>query len=294
MIKKISLLLTIISFCLNSSLVQATSSSLSKKSSLVINLNNGKILHADNHHALRYPASLVKMMTLYITFAKLKQGELTLGQELPISKKAASMPRTNLNLKAGNKISVRKAILGLIVHSGNDAAVVLAEAIAGSEENFVKLMNIQAKKLGMVKTTYCNASGWHHKNQKSTAYDLAKLSIALKRNFPEFFPWFSIKSFSFNGKTYKSHNHVCSKYQWATGLKTGFTNPSGFNLATTADKHGNQLVAIVLGHNTAKARDNYMIKLLDNSFHKLTYPATMRMANIAKKNKSYNNKSLNK
>ena len=290
MTKKITLLITIIIFCLNFSLAQAAPNNLSKKSSLVINLNNGKIIHADKHHEHRYPASLVKMMTLYVTFYKLKRGELSLDQDLPISKKAASMPRTNLSLKAGNKISVRKAILGLIVHSSNDTAVVLAEAIAGSELNFAKLMNAQAKKLGMTKTTYCNASGWHHKDQKSTAYDLAKLSIALKRDFPEFFPWFSIKSFSFNGKTYKSHNHVACNYQWATGLKTGFTNPSGFNLATTADKHGNELVAIVLGENTAKSRDNYMIKLLDNSFHKITYPATMRMANIAKKNKSYNNK----
>lgn len=261
-----------------------------KRASLVIDLHSGRIIHAHNEHELRYPASLVKMMTLYITFKKIQQGEIFLDQKLLVSKKAANMPRTNMSLRAGSYISVRKAILGLIVHSSNDAAVVLAENIAGDERNFVKLMNLQAKKLGMKNTNFTNASGWHDKRQKSTAYDLAKLTISIKKNFPKFFPWFSITKFTHNGITYKSHNRVLQEYEWATGMKTGFTNPSGFNLATTADKNGKQLVGIVLGENTARARDRYMMKLLDDSFHKVTYPATMQASNIIAKgslNKKY-------
>lgn len=275
--KNITWLFIVILFCF-ANISQAIIPS--KKSSLIINLHNGKILHAENEHAARYPASLVKMMTLYLTFEQIQLGKLTLKQKLLVSKKASSMPRTNLGLKAGSYISTHDAILGLIIHSSNDAAVVLAENIAGSEATFAKLMNNKAKKLGMHKTVYHNASGWHHKHQKSTAYDLAKLSMAIKKDFPKFFPWFSLCSFTFNGKTYHSHNHVVRKYPGATGLKTGFTNPSGFNLATTANKKGTQLIGVVLGENTARARDKYMMKLLDKCFQKVDNPVTMQSASL--------------
>ena len=239
-----------------------------KKASLVVDLSNGRILHSENKHAVRYPASLVKMMTLYITFKEITYGKLQLNKKLKVSKKAASMPRTNLALKPGSKITVREAILGMIVHSSNDAAVVLAEAIGGSEANFVAMMNKQAKKLGMKNTTFRNASGWPHKQQKSTAYDLARLAIALKKNFPKFFSWFAITKFTLNGKTYTSHNQVVRNYEWATGLKTGFTCASGFNIATTASKDGKHLVGIVLGGETSKERDKNIIKLLTKGFKK--------------------------
>jgi D-alanyl-D-alanine carboxypeptidase len=251
-----------------------------KKASLVIDVKTGKILYSQNHHSLRYPASLVKMMTLYLTFEQLKQGKLHLDTMIPISKKAASMPRTNMNLKAGLTVPVRKAILGLIVHSSNDAAVALAEAVAGSEENFALLMNKKAKQLGMHNTKYFNASGWHNKFQKTSAYDQAMLSIALKKDFPQYYSWFSITSFTFQGKTYHSHNHVVKKYRWAEGLKTGFTNPSGFNLATTASKNGVQLVGIVLGESSASARDQYMIKLLEVCFKKIDTANTLHTASL--------------
>jgi D-alanyl-D-alanine carboxypeptidase len=242
----------------------------SKKASLVVDMHNGKVLHSKNAHELRYPASLVKMMTLYLTFKKINSGELTLDKKLPISKKAAGMPRTNLALKAGGTITVRKAILGLIVHSANDAAVVLAEAIAGSESKFATFMTEQAKKLGMKDTVYYNASGLPNKKQKTTASDQAKLAMALRRDFPQFFPWFSVTSFSFNGKTYKSHNRVLRDYKWATGLKTGFINDSGFNIATTANKNGQHLVGVVMGENTSKERDKLVVSLLDKGFAKTT------------------------
>jgi D-alanyl-D-alanine carboxypeptidase len=264
MIKKTLHILTLL-ICLSCGNAYAA---LSKKASLVVDLHNGKILHALNERELRYPASLVKMMTLYLTFKELKAGRLTLEQKLPVSAKAAAMPRLNIALRKGDKVTVHKAILGIIVHSANDAAVVLAEAIGGSEVNFATLMTEQAKKLGMNNTKFMNASGLPNKQQKTTAYDLAKLAIALKQNFPQYFSWFSINSFSVDGRTYKSHNRVVQNYQWATGLKTGFTCASGFNLATTANKDGKHLVGIVLGGDTARARDSYMIKLLNSCFAK--------------------------
>lgn len=240
----------------------------SKKASIVADMQDGKILHSSNSKEIRYPASLVKMMTLYLVFKEISEGRLSLDKKLRVSKKAAAMPRTNLDLKPGGYISVRKAILGLIVHSSNDTAVVLAEAIAGTEPKFVDMMNKQAKKLKMKNTTYRNASGWPNKAQKSTAHDLAKLAIALKKDFPQFFPWFSVTSFTFNGKTYRSHNNVLKNYKGATGLKTGFINASGFNIATTAQKDGKHLVGIVMGGNTAKERDKLMTSLLDDGFTK--------------------------
>jgi len=261
----------------------------SKKASLVVDLDNGKILHANNAHELRYPASLVKMMTLYMTFKEITAGNLSLERKLVVSKKAASMPRTNMSLKAGTYVSVRKAILGLIVHSSNDAAVVLAEAIGGSETNFAHMMNVQAKKLGMSRTTFRNASGLPHKEQKSTAHDLAILAKALKRDFPSFFPWFTVTSFAYNGKTYKSHNRVVQNYEWATGLKTGFTNASGFNIATTAKKDGRHLVGIVLGENTAKERDKLVVSLLNQSFDKNS--ASIKTASLTKKTVQKNKKN---
>ena len=250
----------------------------SKKASLVVDMHDGRILHSNNAQELRYPASLVKMMTIYLTFQKINQGTLSLDKKLLVSAKAASMPRTNMNLKAGSYIPVRKAILGLIVHSSNDAAVVLAEAIGGSEAKFAVMMNNQAKKLGMKNTTYRNASGLPHKEQKSTAHDLAKLAIALKRDFPQFYPWFSVTSVTFNGTTFKSHNNVLKNYKWATGLKTGFINASGFNIATTAHKDGKHLVGVVMGGSTAKERDKLVVSLLDNGFAKTSKQKTTKKA----------------
>lgn len=264
----ISIITLVCFFFVNLSSLAIPTSKNSKKASIVADMQDGRILHSSNAKELRHPASLVKMMTLYLTFQQINQGKLSLDKKLLISKKAAAMPRTNLALKPGGYISVRKAVLGLIVHSSNDTAVVLAEAIAGTETKFADMMNKQAKKLKMKNTTYRNASGWPNKAQKSTAHDLAKLAIALKKDFPQFFPWFSVTSFTFNGKTYRSHNRLLKEYKGATGLKTGFINASGFNVATTAKQDDKHLVGIVMGGNTAKERDRLMSSLLDNGFSK--------------------------
>lgn len=240
-----------------------------KYSSLVVNLRTGKILHEEFASYLRNPASLVKMMTLYMTFACVESGRLSMDQVLTVSKHAASQPRTNVDLKYGNKITVKEAVLALIVHSANDAAVVLAEAIAGSESKFANIMTSQARALGMKKSTFKNASGLPDPSQKSTAYDLARLAIALKRDFPSYYKLFSITSFRYAGKLYTTHNRVVKNYEYSDGLKTGYTRASGFNIVTSAKKGENHLVGIVLGGETAKERDLKVVSLLNKYFKKI-------------------------
>ena len=238
--------------------------------SLVVNLKTGKVLHQEYAGYLRKPASLVKMMTLYITFSMLESGKLKLDQPLYVSKHAASQPRLNIELKKGNKITVKEAIIAIIVHSANDASVVLAEAIAGSEENFAKLMNKQAASIDMKNSTFANASGLPDAKQKSTAYDLARLAIALKRDFPQYYDLFSTKSFQYSGRIYKTHNRVMRDYKYSDGLKTGYTRASGFNIVTSAKKGGEYLVGIVLGGDTAKQRDLRVVSLLNKYFNKIS------------------------
>lgn len=234
-----------------------------KSACLIVDADSGKILHQENAGKLRYPASLTKMMTLYLAFEALEKKKLRLNDDLPISQKAASMPKTNLNLCAGDTITLKEAIMGVVVHSANDAAVVIAEALAGSEQKFANLMTKRARDLGMKNTTFKNASGLPHNEQKSTAYDLARLAIALRRDHPRHYPLFSETSFSYNGVTHESHNRVMRNYEHADGLKTGYIRASGFNLVTSAKKDDKKLVGVVLGGSTAAQRDRKMISLLD-------------------------------
>lgn len=237
-----------------------------KYAAIVINADTGKILHKENATSLRHPASLTKMMTLYLTFEALKNSKLRMNQRLRISAEAASRPQTNLSLKKGQTIKVRDAVLGLIVRSANDAAVVLAEALGGSERNFAKKMTYRAKQLGMKKTTFRNASGLHDPKQVSTAKDMAILSVALRKHYPQYYHYFSRTQFSFRGKLYKSHNDVVKTYPGADGLKTGYIRASGFNLATSARRGNDRIIGVVLGGRKSKSRDKRMVQLLDKSF----------------------------
>lgn len=240
---------------------------LPPQTSLVVDMEDGKILHAENANVRIYPASLTKVMTLYLAFEALDKGQLSINQMLPVSKRAAGMRPSKLGLKAGSSIAVKDAIMSLIVKSANDSSVVLGEAISGSsEEHFADIMNKRARDLGMYNTTFRNASGWHHPEQKTTAIDMAKLAMALKRDFPKYYPLFSETSFVFNGQTYNGHNKVVEKYQWAEGLKTGFTNPAGYNLITTAAKDGKRLVGVVTGGRSSPSRNYKMVSLLDKHF----------------------------
>ncbi len=241
-------------------------SPVSPPTSLVVDMNTGKVLHSSNATALIYPASLAKLGTIYMVFEALEAGKLSMDDYIPVSKRAEAELPGKLGLRAGERIKVSDALDGLIVKSANDAAVALGEKIAGTEDRFVKLMTQRAHSLGMTNTVFCRASGWHHPEQHTTAIDLAKLAMALKRDFPDYYHLFSKTSFEFRGKTINGHNPVTRDYEGAEGMKTGFTCPSGFNLITTASRGGKSLVAVVTGSKTAAGRNQKMVTLLDQHF----------------------------
>ncbi len=236
------------------------------QSSLIIDGKTGKVLHSSNARKEIYPASLTKVATLYLLFEALESGKIKINQSFKVSKYAASATPIKLGLKAGDSITVKDAILALIVRSANDVARVVAEGIAGSEDEFAKLMTARAKSLGMNHTNFTNASGLHNPNQKSTAVDLAKLTVAIKKDFPQYYSFFSKTSFCYRGKDIKGHNKLTANYPGAEGLKTGFVNASGCNLITTATRGNKHLIGVVTGGRTAAARDQKMISLLDSYF----------------------------
>lgn len=238
--------------------------------SLVMNARTKKILYCRNAHIRIKPASLTKLATLYVVFEKLKKKQLSLNKTFITSIKASKQPQMSINLKTGDKIKLHEIIDALIIRSSNDAAVVLAEGISGSEKKFVVLMNSTAKKLGMNNTNFCNASGLNNNNQYTTARDLAKLSLALIRDFPEYYYLFKKQSFEYNGRTYNNHNHVTMNYKGAEGLKTGYINASGYNLITVAKRGKLRLIGIVIGSESWKERDSKMIALLDKHFNKFS------------------------
>ena len=237
-----------------------------RHAAIVVDADSGKVLHASNATARRHPASLTKMMTLYLTFEALEKGKLKLGQSLPVSRLAAMQPATNLSMKPGDTIPVKKAIEALVVRSANDVAVVVAEKLGGSESEFARLMTQKARGLGMKNTTFRNASGLPDERQVTTARDMAILGMALKRHFPQYYDYFSTESFVFNGREYTTHNRVLEEYEGADGLKTGYIRASGFNLATSAVRGKHRLVGVVLGGDTSRARDAQMMALLDKYF----------------------------
>ncbi|WP_297325877.1 D-alanyl-D-alanine carboxypeptidase family protein [Nitrosomonas sp.] len=234
--------------------------------SIVIDADTGAVLHQSNADASRYPASLTKMMTLYMLFEALEQRKMTLDTRMPVSAHAASMPSTNINLQTGDTISVRDAIPALIVRSANDVAAVVAEALGNTEVGFARMMTDKAHKLGMRSTTFRNASGLPNSEQKTTARDLVTLSARLMKDFPQHYHYFSTRSFSYKGTTYNSHNRMVRNTQGVDGLKTGFIRASGFNVATSAKRGDRRVIAVVMGGHTAAARDQQMAQLLNRSF----------------------------
>lgn len=236
---------------------------------LVVNAKTGQILYEKNAGEIRYPASLTKMMTLYLTFDALKKGKLSMDGTLPVSEKAASQPQTNIALEEGDRLPVRTAIESVIVRSANDSAMVLSEALGETSWNFALMMTKKARALGMKNTVFRNPNGLPDNGQYTTAYDMAKLGIALRRDFPEYYPMFKLQSFSYNGITYPGHNRVMEKYEGADGIKTGYIRASGFNLVTSVKKNGYNLVAVIMGGRTASDRDTAMINLLDRTFAQL-------------------------
>ncbi|WP_139350393.1 D-alanyl-D-alanine carboxypeptidase family protein [Rhodanobacter sp. B04] len=242
---------------------------------IVVNPATGQVLSAVNADEQNHPASLAKMMTLYLTFQALQNGKLKSDQLLPVSAWAAAKAPTKLGLRAGQTISVRDCILGMVTKSANDAATVIAEGLGGSEDHFVELMNAQALRLGMADTRFGNASGLPDPDDATTTRDMAKLAIALYHDFPQDTPYFATKEFVFRGRVVRGHNHLMDRYPGMDGLKTGFTDASGFNLASTAVRDGQRLFAVVMGGRTAAARDQLMARLLDDGFENRSTPAIL-------------------
>ncbi len=236
------------------------------QASLVIDASTGNILSEEHADELNHPASLTKMMTIYLAFQALHAGRLTLDQQLPVSAHAANMAPTKLGLRAGQSISVRDCILGMVTKSANDAATVVAEKLGGSEDHFVEMMNAQGVLLGMARTHFASASGLPRPNDATTARDMSRLATALYRDFPRQVPMFSTREFTFRGRVVRGHNHLMERYAGMDGLKTGYTAAAGFNLASTAVRGGHRLFGVVLGENSVKTRDNLMAQLLDDGF----------------------------
>jgi D-alanyl-D-alanine carboxypeptidase len=235
---------------------------------LVMDAQTGTVIDADNADTRLYPASLTKMMTLYLAFDALDRKLISLNQRLPVSSYAASMPPTKLGLLPGDTIRVEDAILGLVTKSANDASVVLAEALGGSEANFARIMTERARGLGMDRTTFRNANGLPDPDQMSTARDMATLGRALITDYPKYYPYFSTAAFTYKGTVFGNHNRLMSWYQGMDGIKTGFINASGFNLVASAVRDGRRLVGVVFGGSTAAGRDQVMAKLLDGGFER--------------------------
>ena len=241
----------------------------SKYAMLVIDGSTGTVLYQKNAGKYRYPASLTKLMTLYLTFDALENGKLHPHTQLYVSRHAAAQSPSKLGLKAGSKISVKDAMMALVIKSANDAAVVLAEGLGGTESQFAVKMTKKAKKLGMKHTVFRNASGLPNRRQKTTAYDMARLAMSLYTNHRKYYPLFSQNSYRFRGRTLTTHNRVTKNYRGADGLKTGYINASGFNLVTSAKRGNKRIVGVVMGGRTARGRDNHMISLLDKGFAKI-------------------------
>lgn len=229
----------------------------------LIDARSGKVLEAESPQELNFPASLTKMMTLYMTFEALHDGRFTWDKRLTISENANGKEPFKFAIGAGNTISVREAVTGMIVLSTNDAAVAVAETLGGSEARFGEMMTEKAHALGMSRTVFRNPAGLPDPAQVTTAEDMAVLGLVLMRDFPEEFKLFSQKSMVFRGMKLRGHNGVLNSYPGATGLKTGFTNASGYNLVTSVDRDGHRLVGVVLGGKSGHERDEEMKAMLD-------------------------------
>jgi D-alanyl-D-alanine carboxypeptidase len=247
-------------------------SAQARYAAIVIEVESGDVLQETNADTRNYPASLTKMMTLYMLFEALRDGRVKPDQELSVSRRAAGMPNSKLGLKQGETITVHDAILAIITKSANDVAVVIAESLAKSEIEFAQMMTAKAKELGMTRTTFRNASGLYNRGHRSTARDMATLARALIRDFPDRYQTFGTLSFSRKGRIYRNHNTLLRSYAGADGLKTGYIRASGYNLAASARRDGTRLVAVLFGGKSARRRDQQVAGLLDRGFRKLSDP----------------------
>jgi D-alanyl-D-alanine carboxypeptidase len=239
-----------------------------KFSAISVDARTGKVLFASDPDGQRYPASLTKVMTLYVLFQDLKAGKITLKTPLKVSARAAGMAPSKLGLKPGSTISVDDAIRALVTKSANDVAAVIGENLGGSEAKFGERMTKVARSIGMSKSTFKNASGLPNPGQVTTARDMATLSLRVQRDFPQYYPYFRIMSFNYKGRVIRTHNRLLGRYEGTDGIKTGYINASGFNLTSSVRRGDKRLVGVVMGAKSAAGRNAYMMSMLDKAFPK--------------------------
>ena len=238
-------------------------------SAIAIDGHTGKIVHSRNADGMRYPASLTKVMTLYLLFRELKAGRISKTTKLYVSRYAASKPPSKLGLRAGSRIRVEQAILALVTKSANDVATTIAESLAGSEKAFARRMTQTARRLGMSRTTFRNASGLPDSRQRTTARDMAKLAQRIQRDFPQYYHYFRIRSFRYGKRTYRNHNKLLGRFRGTDGIKTGYTRASGFNLISSVRRGKKKVIAVVMGGRTGRARDSHMKSIITHAFSRV-------------------------
>lgn len=256
-------LLTVITIIAAIALASVPAQANSKYAGFVIDANTGKTLYASSADAPRYPASLTKMMTLYMIFDAMKSGKMSKKTRIRVSREAASRPPSKIGLKPGQTISAEQAIYALVTKSANDVAAAVGEHFAGTEAKFGQMMTRKARQIGLRKTTFRNASGLPNSRQKTTARDMAKLGIALQEHFPEHFRYFKTRSFTYKGRRYGNHNRLLGRVRGVNGIKTGYTRASGFNLVSSVNHKGRRIVAVVMGGRTGASRNAHMTKLIN-------------------------------
>jgi D-alanyl-D-alanine carboxypeptidase (penicillin-binding protein 5/6) len=237
-----------------------------KATAIVMDAKTGEILYGERADSERYPASVTKIMTMYLAFEALASGKLHLTDQVVVSPLAAAQPATKLGLRAGETISVEDALHAMAVHSANDMAVAISEKVGGTESRFAEMMTLKAQQLGMVNTRYVNANGLPDNRQVTSAHDMAILARAVLHDYPQYYGFFSQEEFTYRGRTYYNTNHLLGKMPGVDGMKTGFTNAAGFNLAASAMRNGHRLIAVVMGNSSGSVRNAKVENLLLTGF----------------------------
>ncbi len=233
-----------------------------KYAAIVIDAKTGKVLHSRSAYAKRYPASLTKMMTLYLVFEDMKAGRISKSSRLVMTRAGARRPPSKIGLRVGQSISMEQAILSLVTKSANDVSTAIGDKLAGSEAKFAKRMTLKARQLGMKSTTFKNANGLTARGQLTTAADMAKLGMALREHFPRQYRYFSTRSFKFGKRRYGNHNKLLGRVRGVDGIKTGYTRASGFNLVSSVSSRNRRIVAVVMGGRSGRSRNSQMQKLI--------------------------------
>lgn len=275
-------------------LITQPASARQPMASIAIDARTGKILYSRSADARRYPASLTKIMTLYLVFEDMKAGRINLSTKLRVSKHASRRPPSKLGLKAGSTIRVRDAIGALVTKSANDVASTVAENLSGSESAFAQRMTRTARSLGMTRTTFRNASGLPDSKQVTTVRDMATLALRIQKDFPKEYRYFSMRSYKYGRRNYRNHNRLLGRTKGVDGIKTGYTRASGFNLVTSARRGKKRIVAVVVGAKSGRSRNKYMASLINRMFKTKRLTSGSHLARVAGTPPGYNAKTTTK